>query len=575
MIRGQALVTGSPSAERPQSDRSRGPAAPTAWRGLRLPAGPPPPALAPAAAGIPAPGLLPALAVALLAALALAGCGGPRVPLCEYPEGTLYSAELDSLGRDGFAARPAAERSRRRRLAALWLRRGTATRKVAERLRSLRTAVGLDPNAAAAWLELGRTLRWAGAPDPAQAALQQAWETAADLEGTPAERSALRLRIAAAMAWLHYDTGLWQRGLDWTERAGRIQTADREVLLIEGLLEAGSLERRRATAIARDIERLDFFRSDWRWVRGMADFYLGYLKEAEFQMADTRPDPLHRAECYRDLGLLYEQIGEWRKAERAYGHQFDSLELAGNSCLVRQARRHPDAPPGARELPAWLAFDRFLAAGSLSTYAQVALERFEAATGPDERRFWAEATVAAATYGIRKTLRPPWGHAWRGRVYAQIDLPRLAIGDLRHAVRVFRGQGRRDAPTLYWLGHLLLLDKEYARALPHLREAVAAAPGLATAWSDLGYGLVMTGSLERARQALDRALELDPDLAVAWYNSGLMHFNARQWDAAVQDLERAARLAPDSPEITDMLQRASLMLRQQRRQTSGEEGEEP
>jgi tetratricopeptide (TPR) repeat protein len=468
---------------------------------------------------------------------------------------------VDSLGLDEFASLPDSERQLRRRLAEMWRQRAVKAETSQQQVASLRNAAGLAPDNGELWLELADLYRWLGDPRVTDAYVQAA---SAGVKYAPVRhQQSLRFRIALLRSWLHYARGEWRQGLSWADYAGRIYAQDRQLQLIAGLLAAGAERSIDATWIAQDIERQEFSRSDWRWIRGMTEFAKGRLAAAAFYMVDLRPDPLHRAEFWNDLGLLQESLGNWREARRSYRRALNSLPLKDIACLDLCERQHPLADGKAPALPVWLGFGRFYATGSLPTYVALAVERCEGATDSLQREFWAEAAIRAATICLQKNLGEPWTRAWRGRIRAQLELNDPAERDLQQAVSDFAQMGWQDASALFWLGQVRLKQEDYAAARLPLEQAVAVDSTQARAWSSLGLALIMTQDLPAAERALGRALQLDPTLAVAWYNRGLMSFHAQRWADAVRDLEQAARLAPGNPDIISILQRARLLAERQ------------
>jgi tetratricopeptide (TPR) repeat protein len=506
---------------------------------------------------------LAAGALGLGTGLLLASCAGLRPTTCGDLSAVLYAQPVDSLGLAAFDSLDASAVQDRRRRAGVWRFRLGEKEPVVQQLHALHQVVGLVPDEPEPWLRLVELRRLLGDREGAQSALHSA--LAAIRQVTPQEQPGLRLRVALLQAWLHYDMGEWQQGGAWVEQAVAFEPADRRTLLIHGLMLAGAERSRDATWLASEIERLDFFWSDWRWVRGMAEFYQRRYKEAVHQLAGVRPAFLHRPDFWRDLGLAYEGLADWRQARRAYRDAQHALPSPVRDCLRLEERHPPAAPAGAPLLPCWLAFDRTFASGSPTAFALLAEERFQAATDQAAREWWAESAVAAASILVRKQLHVTWARALRGRIYAQIDMPDLARPDLEKAVAGYQAQGRIDPPTFYWAGHLLLKEEKYAAARPLLAAVVAVDSTHALAWSDLGLALIMTADPTEAEAALNHALALDPELAVAWYNRGLLHFHHEQWPEAVHDLERAAQLAPDSAEIAQILQRARLLAAREQR----------
>ncbi|MFH1842481.1 MAG: hypothetical protein ABIF77_04685, partial [bacterium] len=469
--------------------------------------------------------ILGLLTSALCLICCLMSCAGPGVYPCRIAYGELYLENLDSLGVDAYRALPPADREHRQRLAEQWRQRARTENSTDMRLQALRNMVGLVPDQSERWLELAN-LTWTlgdyqGTRDYCYLAMQTLPYARAS------ERNGLHLRINLLNTWLYYDAGEWRQGLLWAERAAEVEAADRRVLLLRGLCEAGAERSLDATFTANEIERIDVFRSDWRWIRGMTEFYQMRPKTGTHYFFGARPDELYRSKFWNDMGLVFESLGDWREARDMYKRAFKSLPLPDKSCLSVHEWQAPQADQKAAAMPVWLAFDRFFVAGSVSGFISLASERFQTTTEPAERQYWGEAAIRAASICLRKHHNEAWARAARGKIYAFSGLEELARNDLQRAIEAFTGSGWVDAEALFWTGHLLLRDEQYHAARPPLEQAVAADSTLARAWCDLGLALVMTDEEAGAKTALDRALALDPTLAVAWYNRGLMHYHAK------------------------------------------------
>lgn len=532
------------------------------------------------------------LSAAALAAVALSGCASRPPPPCDWPAAGRYAGLADSLGLPEYLALPAAVRDDRRAEAAHW-RRTRGRDGAVRHLRALRTIAGLVPDDAGAWLDLAETLRWLGDRASALTALDAA-AAAWPLAPEPQRRS-LRVRAALCRAWLHRDRGEWLPGLALVDSALAVAPRDREAILLQGLLRGLHGEHTGALLVAGDIERANPFLSDWVWIRGVASLGIDELPEAyhwlggrsavpivrsqgnlrpeqtrrvgdplEFGRHTATPDGLHRADYWRDLGLVCERMGRLEDATRYYGESAASVPVRDDACLARLDLPLRENDLQAATLPVWVAGDRFLVTGSAWAWGLECARRFESAPAPAAAAFWSDAAVGALTTCLRAGLEPVLARALRGRVYAQLDAPGLAEADLTRALDGFRAGGEADPATLYWLGYLRIKAERSVEAVPLLREALAADPGFARACSALGYALVMAGDLDAARDALDRAVALDPGQTAAWYNRGLMHFNAGRWEEAVLDLRRAAELAPENPDVDGLLQRAVLQLQRTR-----------
>jgi len=501
---------------------------------------------------------------------AAAGCASSRLAPAAYPQSIRYIAVAESLGLDAFRGLPADLQAVRRREADRHLLAVQGDVALDRRLRGLHTAVGLAPDLAEAWGQLLEHARWFGDDQLAEArlaSLQQALAVAPD----PRNRDPRR-RMAQTMAWLSYDRGLWLDGLAWADSADALGDGSE---VVRGLLLAGSGQYLYAKDMARRLAGQNRSSSSARWVYGVAEWYRGNPELARsvvqlrrdlafgvklqegpdaFSPGELRPEPGHAAECWRDLGMLEETLENWSEARENYLRSFAAVAGADGRGVVRAEVRN--LAGSRREMPVWLAFDRFYVTGSLSSYTALAYARYTAARDAQTREFWASAAIDAAGVCIRRGLDPPWALRVRGLIQVAAGRTSEGRGDLESVWRQLRERRREDFATAATLGHLYLKEGRQVDALPLLRTAVRLRPATAAPWADLGLALILAGDLDAARPALDKALDLDPELAVGWYNRGLLYYHARQWSAAVRDLQRAAELAPDDQEVVKALEQA-------------------
>ncbi len=502
----------------------------------------------------------------------LVGCAPTRVAVIDYPRAVRFAATADSLGLEAFAALPVAEQAARRQAALGQFAVARQTDRLDVRLRSLHTAVGLAPDLAEAWLALVRQSRRFGDYQMALAQYAQLRRTAAMLPSD--QRRSLSIAGADAMAWLGYDRGEWFKGLAWVDSMEALGGVADET--VRGLLLAGSGQFLYAEDVARLVAGRNKFSSDVLWITGMAQWYRGnpglarsiVLGASEsglrvhaqrgpdaFIPGELRPEPVHAAECWRDLGSLEETLGNHAEARKRYERSWAAVP-GGDAHVLRRDHTPMGSSSSRARQPVWLAFDRYFVTGSISAFTALAYERFERATEAQEREFWAGAAIDGAGICLRRQLDEPWALRVRGLLQVAAGRDREGRDDLRRAWTRLEARNRPDYATAATLGHLELEDRKADSARRYLAVAVRLRPDIAASWSDYGLALILTGDLAAARGALDTALSLDPGRAVAWYNRGLMHFHAREWEAAVADLRHAAELAPDDQAVVGMLQRA-------------------
>jgi tetratricopeptide (TPR) repeat protein len=509
---------------------------------------------------------LAALLGGLLAAAVLAlgaGCGGRSVRLVDHADVWVSEAAGDSLGLDDFRRLPPSVAADRRARAARWLDAASRAADTVRRIRCLSTAAGLAPDDPDVWLSLSAETSHLGNKLLALDQLDAA--EAAVMLREAEDRRDFRQRLAMARAWICRDRAKWVDAHAWADSAARYSPDEREVLMLLGLTRASHGDLRGAFNVARDIERIHYFRFEWRWIRGMAELARGNVDNAYHWLHDARPDGDYAARFYRDLAMVCERIGNWIEARRFHGYSYTALGLEPGLCgEPRDAIVGRDDRGRPLCVPVWTSLGRFYAAGSLHGAAVNAVADHRAAEDPGPRHLWADRAEDLLSICIRQDLEETWCRRQRGRIFAELGLAELALDDMRRVVAALEDEGRIDADDFALYGHLLNVQGAHRDALPYLRRAVDADPVLAAGWSALGYALLMTAQGAAGERALDRALELDPELPEAWFNRGLLHFHAHRWTEAVRDFERALELVPDNrDEILPLLQQSRGRIRRE------------
>ncbi len=508
-------------------------------------------------------GLLAAAAILLAA-----GCGGPTVPPILIGVVWVSEAPDDSLGLDDFRRLPPSVASARRERAARWRAAASRAPDTVRRIRDLSTAAGLAPDDPDTWLHLAEQTSRLGNKLLALDQLDAA--EAAILLRDADDRRVLRRRLVMARAWISRDRAKWVDAHAWADSAARYTPEEREVQMLLGLTRASHGDLRGAFNVARDIERIHYFRFEWRWIRGMAELARGSVDNAYHWLREARPESEYAARFYRDLAMVCELTGNLIEARRFYGYGYAALGLEPGLCAEPRdvAIGYDEGRP--LRVPVWTSLGRFHAAGSLHGAAVAAVDDYRTAEDPDARHLWADQAEDLLSICIRQDLEEHWCRRQRGRIFAELGLPDLALRDLRRVVRSLEAEGRVDAGDFALYGHLLNDHGDYRGALPYLRRAVDAAPDLARGWSALGYALLMTAQGLAGEQALDRALALDPELPEAWFNRGLAHYHAHRWADAARDFERALELSPGSrDDILPLLQQSRGRARRDKRPGDG------
>ena len=482
------------------------------------------------------------------------------------PGSFAYSAKGDSLSLTAFESLPVAEQISRRIQADQWLQRLSTENNPSSKIRFLGNANGLAPDNPTTWLQQAHLWRWLGDYLKTVECLESAAEAVrhfnADVHSW--SKKEMQRQTALARAWLHYDRGQWQQGLDWAKVARQISPTDSSVRQIYALLAGHSGMRSESRAIADELARVDESHSDIGWIE--ASYWVSRMqyRQAFNYIMELRPNSGHQAECWREMGEIAEFLEEYSWADRWYEESLHTLPISSSNCLARV--RHSRLKPGGRGTwqKVWLAYDRYYVTGSHSAYAGLALERFEKAKDGIIKGFWAGQVVNSTGVLLRKEIDKPWAFRARGLVFASMENSDRAIRDLKQSAALLAKMGHRDSKVESTLGHLLLQKENHEQALKHLERALELDSNSASIWQDYGLALIMSDQDGKAEAALTRALELDSGSATSWYNRGLLHLHRKDFGRAVSDLEKAAGLASDNAEVIQLLQKAKLLERQNR-----------
>ncbi len=474
-----------------------------------------------------------------------------------------YSAHEDSLGIKDFLALSTSEQESRRVQSRIWLDRFSDATTPSARVQALGNAAGLAPDNPRIWLQLAPYWRWLGDYLKTVGCLETAAKAVRN--HNPGIHSwgkkEMQRRTALARAWMHYDRGEWQQGLDWARAARRIAPGDAAMRQIYGLLAGHSSMRSEAQEMADDLGRLDDGDTDVNWILASYRISTRQYRQAFNLVMDLNPNKEHQAECWREMGEIAEYLGEWSWANRWYEESAHALPFRDTSCVsvLRNSRMKPGSKKTRQKV--WLAFDKYYITGSYSAYTNLAFKRFQQSTESQTKGFWAGQVVNAAGTLLRKGVDKAWTYRARGLVFAYGEKTDRSIRDLRRASELFAEVGRRDLKTESTLGNLLLKKKNHLAALKHLTVAVEIDPDKERIWQDLGLAYVMSDRTQEAEESFSRALELNPDLATSWYNRGLLHLHHKEYSLAVADLQEAARLAPDNQDVIDLYQKARVLAR--------------
>ena len=510
-------------------------------------------------------GFLRLIVLGALMLLGLAGCAGTSPEECSDVAREGFAAFSDSLGLEEFLALEPAHRKARRDQAEIWLDRSRNAGRASDRVQALVRAAGLAPDDPEIWLQLAKIWRWVGdnlrtktCLNNAAAAIRKLGRQSSDLtDRSGGYKKDAALRTATLRAWLHYDRAEYYDGLKWANAAVKLEPGNALALQVQGVLEASLGHRSRAHEIADDIQRTRGYHTDTAWILSCLDRSWGRNREAFNYYLNLRPIEDHAAECWRDMGLAAERVGEWSYARRWYRESAAALPFEDTSCLVEISHERLDGRERSSHQPVWVAFGRYFVTGSRSAFTAYALERFEQADSPEEKDNWAGLLVNSAGICIRMNEDKPWALRARGIVFSRTGKESRGLEDLRRSVKGLKKLGLQDGRLEAEIGHLLLKKEQQKKAIRNLRRAVELDADYAAAWRDLGLALIMAGDSVEAEKALTKSLELDASSVTAWFNRGLLNMHAGRFDEAEADLIKAAELAPDNQDVARLLQQIS------------------
>ncbi|GAB4336128.1 MAG: tetratricopeptide repeat-containing sulfotransferase family protein [Desulfobulbaceae bacterium] len=124
----------------------------------------------------------------------------------------------------------------------------------------------------------------------------------------------------------------------------------------------------------------------------------------------------------------------------------------------------------------------------------------------------------------------------------------LEGGDTAEAERLCRRvlEDDPDCPEAHHLLAVILHQRgANARALEHVRRALAGRQEFAAAWNNLGRICLELGRRDEAEEALRKAVALGPEMAEAHNNLGILRKAAKRYDEAEAAFRRAVSLRPD------------------------------
>jgi len=407
-----------------------------------------------------------------------------------------------------------------------------------------------------------------------QAAFLLSWKKEVELE-VPRH---LKLAVWSQLAWSCRELALWDEAMMAIDSGLAIKKSYPSLLLVKGLVLAGSGRGAEAMSFAVRMPPLKYRHTSSnsmgfrrrannfgnRWIKSQVLLYEGDFSGAVHVLGDLEAEKSHRLpfihQFWTDVGLVHELAGDDRAVGmysewKNYFFYFMPTRIGTLEAVVLDYP-HKDVPFITCENNYYLAGSPFgFLADQMNRMAEAPLEAER-----EEARLRALGMVQVL---FRRGVPAGLCHAFRGRILMLGGATNSAGPDLRAAHAAFEAAGKLDSGTNLLLGLVEMLGGNSNRAEILFREALADAPNQTSLWKNLAIACSRNGQVELALEAMDRALELDSDSSAAWYNRGVINFNQGHFDEALVDLEKAWSLDPGNQRISTLLQRVANSRREQ------------
>ncbi|MFH2053156.1 MAG: tetratricopeptide repeat protein [bacterium] len=433
----------------------------------------------------------------------------------------------------------------------------------------LKKATERDPSFAEGWGALGRLCAEAGDLVTARTYLDHARTTAhaLGLLGRPVDRD-VQLQIYRERAWVLRDLALWDEGLEAVTEGLRFHPGDPDLVLVKGLLLAGSGRYEQAVSLAVRMEPVEYPQYDFiyrgfklqksshanNWIRAVAllaigDVELAYAKLGDLSVYAYRGNIAHSARYWKDAGLIAELAGD-DQAPTYYAVGFVTRHYqqfypaaANNVAPLVLDLPHPG-------MPVYTSFgSRFYIAGSPFSYVGLQMNHLGDGLFQGQRNEAAGRALQMLDLLERRNVAPAVCRAFRGRIYYAHDDYGPAETELLAARQAFKARDEVDAGTSLLLGLLKMRNQDYRRAETYLEESLAAEESNPVGWRSLGVVYSRLGKTAQAGQAMTRAVQADPWNVSGLYNRGLYNYQNGQLGPAMADLDRALRIDPENREV--------------------------
>ncbi len=144
----------------------------------------------------------------------------------------------------------------------------------------------------------------------------------------------------------------------------------------------------------------------------------------------------------------------------------------------------------------------------------------------------------------------------RSSMYYRLALAAKGVGKTNEAIDALEQAAElapSDVATQFELGNMLISQKDFSGALPHLEVANALQPNTPRMLAALGYTWFNLGDNQNAKTFLEQAVKLAPTFALAWFHLGNAQLGLGDRNGASDSFTVAAQLQPTFTAAKDAL----------------------
>ena len=420
----------------------------------------------------------------------------------------------------------------------------------------LEKAIDADPGNLEAWLALGKSRIWLGAPDKAEAALIEA-----------RERGLGEARMIVPLAQALLMQAKFDEVLVDIRSGNRDDKVEGEILLIRGqaqmslgLIDDAETSLRRATALRPDDARPKIVLAQLLMSKGALDAAEQFAEEAILlapQASDVwvlkgelrrLADDLNGAVTYFSRARDIDPNDPAARLDRAAALIDLDRDAEAASDLETILRYAPGSPPGlyltallAAKRKEYTAAEAALGAGGRQLRDHLPSIFLRASI------FYAQDRLDEAVAELTRYLGAIPGHIVARKMLGSTYIRQERAGAAIETLTPLAVALPNDPQTLALLGGAYMLDGQFLKSTTFFERAAAAAPNAGAIRAQLGLSRLATSQSSRAVGDLESAVALNPTKSNAGILLALVHLRNQDFDAALEAAGELVRRLPDNP----------------------------